>query len=153
MAAEKPAANLALGPTVESRVVAKHTVEYIEKPVTEIRYVEKVQRLPVQLRDFASLEDLKLWLEARRATASVHFQSPGEIIDCDDYALELQQKALAEGYMISLELIWTGEYNSIFTGSEMPADNLHAINLAIIGNEAYYIEPQTDEVVLAAHLD
>jgi hypothetical protein len=154
-ATEQPKVNeiTRLSPTVESRVVAKHTVEYIEKPVAEIRYVERVQRLPVQIHNFTSLEDLERWMDAQKTTTTVHFQSPDKVLDCDDYALELQQKALADGYLISIELIGTGEYNSVFNNSELPANTLHAINLVIIGNGAYYIEPQTDEVVLAAHLD
>jgi len=32
-------------------------------------------------------------------------------------------------------------------------DTLHAINLVLIDNSVYYIEPQTGEIQFAAHLD
>jgi len=49
-------------PTVESRLVARHTVEYIEKPVTEVKYVERVTNVPVECRNFYTLDELKNWL-------------------------------------------------------------------------------------------
>ena len=140
-------------PTVECRVIETHTIEYVEKPVTEVKYVERVKRVPVELRNFSNLEELKQWLKDRKNVTTVRFQSTDTIVDCDDYALELQHKALADGYLISLEIIGPSEYNGIFKNSELPPNTLHAINLAIIGNSAYYIEPQTDEVVFAAYLD
>ena len=140
-------------PTVETQLVETHTVQYIDRPVTEVKYVERVKRVPIELRNFSDLEELKQWLEDRKNVTTVRFQSTDTIVDCDDYALELQHKALADGYLISLEIIGPSEYNGIFKNSELPPNTLHAINLVIIGNDAYYIEPQTDEVVFAAQLD
>jgi len=141
------------GPTVECRVIETHTIEYVEKPVTEVKYVERVKRVPVELHNFSNLEELKQWLEGRKNVTTVWLQSPDTIVDCDDYAYELQQKALLDGYIVSFEIIGESEYNELFTTPLPPSQSLHAINLAIIGNSAYYIEPQTDEVVFAAYLD
>lgn len=138
---------------VECRVVETHTVQYVDSPVTEVKYVELVKKVPVELRNFSDLEELEQWLEDKNNVTTVHFQSPDTIVDCDDYALELQYKALADGYIMSFEVIGEGEYNTLFKTPLPPSQCLHAINLAIIGNSVYYIEPQTDEVVLAAHLD
>jgi len=143
----------AIEPTVKCRLVEKHTVQYVDTPVTVVEYVERTQKVPVELRNFNDLEELKQWLKDRKNVTTVRFQSPNTIVDCDDYALEMQHKALADGYLISLEIIDTSEYNGLFKNSELPLNSLHAINLAIIGNNAYYIEPQTDEVVFAAYLD
>lgn len=54
---------------------------------------------------------------------------------------------------MSFQIIEPDKYNSLFESSQLPPDTLHAINLVLIGNTAYYIEPQTGETVLAAYLD
>jgi hypothetical protein len=54
---------------------------------------------------------------------------------------------------MSLEVIERFEYNKLFETELLPGQSLHAINLAIIDNDVYYIEPQTDEVVFVAQLD
>jgi len=60
---------------------------------------------------------------------------------------------LADGYIMSFEIINTSEYNAIFKSKLPLSQSLHAISLVIIGNDAYYIEPQTSEIGFAAHLD
>jgi len=140
-------------PVVTSRLVETHTVQYAEKTVSKIEYVNQVKRVPVELGNFGDLEELTQWLEDRQNVTTFRFQSPDTIIDCDDYALELQHQALTDGYIMSFEIIEESEYNALFQTPLPPDQSLHAINLAIIGNDAYYIEPQTDEVILAAQLD
>ena len=140
-------------PTVKYQVIETHTVQYVEKPVTVVEYIEQAKKIPVELRNFANLEELKQWLGVVMNTTTVYFQSPNGTIDCDDYALALQQKGLADGYLISLEITETNEYNRLFKNSQLPLQSLHAINLVLIGNGAYYIEPQTGEVVFVAYLD
>ena len=140
-------------PTVETQLVETHTVQYIDRLVTEVKYVERVKRIPIELRNFSDLEELKQWLEDTKNVTTVRFQSPDTIVDCDDYALELQHKALADSYIMSFEIIGESEYNVLFKTPLPPSQSLHAINLVIIGNDAYYIEPQTDEVVFVAQLD
>jgi len=149
---EQPAAEIT-GLTVESKLVARHTVEYIEKPVTTIKYIECVSSEPVELRNFYDLDELKLWLANSESMTTVHLQSPDAAMDCDDYALALQQRALRDGFIMSFEIIDKDEYNALF-GNPLPSgQSLHAINLVIIGNSAYYIEPQTNEIVFAVNLD
>ena len=65
----------------------------------------------------------------------------------------MQHKALTDGYRISFEVISRSEYNAVFKSKLPPSQSLHAISLVIIGNGAYYIEPQTSEISFAAHLD
>ena len=145
--------NTNLSPNVECRVVETQTVQYIEKPVTVVEYGERVKRVPVKLGNFRDLRELEQWLEDKRNVTTIRFQSPNVTVDCDDYALEMQQKALADGYIMSFEVIGRSEYNTLFKTELPPSQSLHAINLVIIGNDAYYIEPQTDEVLFAAYLD
>ena len=139
---------------VKGGLVERHTVQYVDTPVTVVEYIERTQKIPAELRNFNDLEELKQWLVAIDTnTTTVYFQSPGVIIDCDDYALALQSKALTNGYIMSFEVISRNEYNAIFKSQLPSGQSLHAINLAIIGNSAYYIEPQTGEIAFAVHLD
>jgi len=146
--------NTGFNPTVEARLIETNTVQYVEKPVTVVKYVERVTRVPIELRNFSDLEELKQWLvEVNTNTTTIYFERPGITVDCDDFALTLQQKALANGYMMSFQIIETNRYNGLFKDSQMPPNTLHAINLVVIGNNAYFIEPQTGEIVFAAQLD
>ena len=73
--------------------------------------------------------------------------------DCEDYAIRLQEKALRDGYIISFEVIRSVEYNGLFKQKRIPNGAIHAINSVILGNEVYYIEPQTGEIAFVAYLD
>ena len=66
---------------------------------------------------------------------------PTDRYDCDDYAIQLQRRAAQSGYLISVTLV------------DDPQQGPHMINLAIIGNDIYYVEPQTDEVWFHSYLD
>jgi len=145
--------NAGFSPIVESRVIATHTVEYVEKPVAEVKYIERITKVPVELRNFTDLEELELWMEGRKNVTAVRFQSADTLVDCDDYALELQQNALVDGYVMSFQIIESGRYNGLFESGKLPQNTLHAINLVLIRNNAYYIEPQTGEIVFAANID
>ena len=150
----EPQTTTVVEPTVECQLVERHTVQYVDRPVTVVNNIERVQRIPAELRNFNNLEELKQWLVAMDTnTTTVYLQLPGATIDCDDYALDLQHKALADGYILSFEVICRSEYNAAFKNELPPSQSLHAINLAIIGNNAYYIEPQTGEIAFAAYLD
>jgi len=143
-----------VGPTVQCQLVESHTVQYVDTPVTVVNNIERVQKIPVELRNFNSLEELKQWLAAiAMNTATFFFQLPDAPVDCDDYALDLQCKALSDGYILSFQIISRSEYNAVFQGELSPGQSLHAINLAIIGNNGYYIEPQTGEIVFAIYMD
>lgn len=148
-----PNINTSTGSVVQARVIETNTVEYVEKPVTVVEYIELVRRVPVELDNFNNLEELKRWMEGRKNVTTVRFQSADTPVDCDDYALELQQQALADGYVMSFQIIEPDKYNTLFEHSKLPINTLHAINLVLIGNTAHYIEPQTGEIVFAAHLD
>ncbi|MDO8568237.1 MAG: hypothetical protein Q7R57_05925 [Dehalococcoidales bacterium] len=53
--------NPGFNPAVQARVVATHTIEYVERPVTVVEYIDRVQRVPLALRDFNNLDELKEW--------------------------------------------------------------------------------------------
>jgi len=149
-----PQIRTVIEPGIKCRLVESHVVRYIDEPVIQGGNTEQVQRLPAELRYFSDLEEMRLWLATAGAeVTSVYFQPSGSEVDCDDYALDLQRKALADGYILSFQVIRGSEYNAFFKSKLPSAQTLHAINSAIIGNNVYYIEPQTGEVVFAAYLD
>ncbi len=135
---------------VEQEVVREVEVvkEVVEK---EIEYRDIVKEVtvekPIEQREFTSKEELVEWLAEDDDTIKVYFftrtdgtEASSDEYDCDDYALELQKRALRDGYLMS---------TTIIEKEGQP----HMINLATIGNEIYYIEPQTDEVWFYAYLD
>lgn len=121
---------------------------YIERivEVETIKEVEIIVEVPIELRDFESVEELREWL-----TKECTFTLSGKDIDCDNYALELQQRGLKDGYLLNFEAILPDEYNKLF--KKLKIDGLHAMNSAIIGNTFYYIEPQTREIAWGGFLD
>ncbi len=139
-------------PTV--RLIETSTIQYVDRPVTVVEYIDRVERVPVELHNYNGLEELKQWLaRVNTNTTTIYFKRPDTTVDCDDFALALQHKALADGYLMSFQIIEPSRYNSLFESGKMPPNTLHAINLAVIGNNAYYIEPQTGEIVFAAQLE
>ena len=134
---------------VEKEVVREVEVvkEVVEK---EIEYRDIVKEVtiekPIEQREFSSKEELVEWLAEDDANTVVYFfvrddkQVSSLEYDCDDYALDLQERALKDGYLMSATIIEKG-------------DQLHMINLAVICNDVYYIEPQTDEVWFYAYRD
>lgn len=128
-------------------------VEYAPTAESELRAVGN----PGILRYFKELDELERWLENTEIPGNEPASREADQYitnyDCDDYALMLQEKALQDGYMMSFEIIHSGEYRDLFQRGQIPDDTIHAVNLVIIGNEVYYIEPVNHEIVLVACLD
>jgi len=137
----------------EEKVITQIIYEPVEKVV--IRRIEK----PVPLRSFEDLDELQDWLN-NTGVINIHFSIIGgedgqetNKLDCDDYAIQLQEKALTAGYIVSFEVIDSTEYNTHFEQKKIPCGVIHAINSVVIGNEIYYIEPQNHEIAFVAYLD
>jgi len=154
------------------RIVEKAVYTPVEKVIETVVYepVEKIVYKQVEnpvikevevsrpLLHFKNTDDLKQWLSNVNLIEigfNVIDQNNNNItkFDCDDYARRLQDKALQDGYIISFEVIRSAEYNSLFREKKIPVGAIHAINSAIIGNEVYYIEPQTKEIIFVANID
>lgn len=58
--------------------------------------------------------------------------------DCDDFAREFQRAALQAGYLVNVQLVNEGR---------------HMLCMAVIQDEMYYIEPQTDAIWKYGPLD
>ncbi len=126
-------------PIVEKEIEYRDVVREVVKEVT----IEKLK----EQSEFSSQKELEKWLAEDDAETTVFFfvradGTEGSSIeyDCDDYALELQQRASKDGFLMSVTII-------------KERGQPHMINLATIGNDVYYIEPQTDEVWFYSHLD
>ncbi len=121
----------------------RYIKHYVDREVIKEVVVEK----PVELREFTSLEELKTWLAEDDTDRYVYLFAgedglarQSDEYDCDDYALQLQRRAARSGFLTSVTIIKKGG---------VP----HMINLVCIGNDIYYVEPQTDEVWFHCHKD
>ena len=102
---------------------------------------------PIELREFTSLEELERWLAEDDTDEYIHLVAGEDGVcrqsdkyDCDDYAFQLQRRAANSGFLMSVTII------------EKQGEP-HMINLTCIGNDIYYIEPQSDEVWFYCHKD
>lgn len=100
-------------------------------------------------RNFENSEELRAWLDS----VPICITLGDKAMDCDNFAIGLQNRALRDGYILSFADIWASEYNHLFREMSLPSGARHAINLAIAGNEIYYIEPQNLEFVYVTRLD
>ena len=125
----------------------------VEKPV----YVEKEIEVPAKIRDWDGLEQLEEFLKEDDTDRHIILTADrqGNINlngQCEDYALQLRDRAVATGRYLSLEVLDSREYMKWY-GQALKANEYHAICMARIGNEFWYIEPQTDKHWLALYLD
>jgi len=90
------------------------------------------------VRNFESVEELRGWLDAGGIAHPYGW-------DCVDYAIDLQHKALEDGYIVNFTVSENYFYNWFFTKFEL-ADGTHAYNSVIIGDKLYYIEPMNHEI-------
>lgn len=123
----------------------------IEVPVEIIKevpvIVEVEKKVTRKFREFEDLTELKGWLEENMLPivliagkdGSVDFLKPKSTsqYDCDDYAEDLQRKALEQGFLMSQQLILNGK---IFGVKVSEITEPHMGNLTVIGNDIYYIE-------------
>jgi hypothetical protein len=126
--------------------------EYIitEKIVTVNVSTETVREIPVEiekivngkLKEFSSLGELTDWVNEHLAVLlSTSINGTAFALDCDDYACRLQQEAYQDGYAISVQLV----ENGMLDGKNVSNyTEFHMGNLAVIGDEIYFIEPQPE---------
>lgn len=82
-------------------------------------------------RQFLSLDELEVWLDKNQVDKNKLIPRD---YDCDDFAFDLMEDAFRDGYRIGLFAV------------DHPLEG-HLANLAIIGNDVYYIEP-TNDIIL-----
>jgi hypothetical protein len=143
----------------------------VEKPVfiDRIRYIERdigtavrlIDYVYTDLADWESVGELQAFLDADDTDTDVIMTNrAGGVIEfngqCEDYAIQLRARAAAIGKNLEVIAIDSTEYNkwlSYFGGSGITSGTYHALNMAIIGNEIWYVEPQKDLCWHALNLD
>ncbi len=109
----------------------------LEEIAANLSYFDTV----AELREWLAEDDTNEWLFIDLSENQIDGAPPNlDGYDCDDYALQLQRRALASGYIMSAIIVAQD-------GSS------HMINSCIIDRKIYYIEPQTDEFWLYSSLD
>lgn len=123
-------------------------VQVIVEIIKEVPVIVEVEKkLAYEFREFEDLTELTDWLERNRLPIVIVADGSGSInllnpesssrYDCDDYAEDLQRKALVQGLLMSQQLVLNGRvYGVKVTSITEP----HMGNMAIAGNDIYYIE-------------
>lgn len=129
----------------ETVIIEKLVNQVIEK---EVEKKVKEYVTPAPLREFSSAEELRDWCEKHmavllvpdaRGVIDLRTPTPNIKADCDDYAERLQRMAIADGYLMSEQLVYDGK---LFGVPVTPEKGYHTGNMTIIGNDVYFIEPQ-----------
>lgn len=90
------------------------------------------------VREFRDEEEMRLWLLQDNTDSNEYITNQ---FDCDDFARLLQARAYKDGYVMSVALVTQGE------------NEWHFVNGCFIGNNFYYIEPQSDKFWLRCKID
>jgi len=143
------AAVMALG-TLLGYDHAQNTIQPVAKTAEVTKYI--TQEVPVEVIVYRDLEPFSSERELSGFLRNDRTDKAMIIGDCEDYALTLRENAAKIGKRMDFYVTIPADYNKWFeerlTGTEH-----HAINLAIIGNKIYLIEPQTDEWHWVYNLD
>ena len=91
---------------------------------------QQLKQTEGEARHFSSLEELEAWL-ATDDTDQIEYS--GDKFNCIDFALMLQEHALADGYILSTEVLPVAA---------------HWVNVAVIDDRIYIVEPQDDRIIL-----
>jgi hypothetical protein len=114
--------------------------------VTQNNTIDTIKEVPVTVTvekivngkycAWQSVGELTDWV---KANIVVLWGTTGFRPDCDDYAVRLYNLAYAQGRPLSLQAVWQGELQGVPVSNFMER---HLGNMAIVGNEIYFIEPQ-----------
>lgn len=150
--------------TFQPQVITEYVTDIVEVPVEvpievikEIP-VEVVKEVPTKLRYFEDTDELEKFLEESDADHTKYIKATKEGVidfrsyDCEDYAMALRDQAQAKGFHMNIQAVW--HYRRPDTNELITSGNEgHALNSTIIGNQLYFIEPQSDDYWLAGYLD
>jgi hypothetical protein len=141
---------------VEKPVPTVTTIE-VDRPVYIEKEVEVPREVPVALQDWDSPQQLADFLKNDDTNQHIILRadSHGAVSlngQCEDLALQLRDRAMAAGRYLSIQVLNPKEYEKWY-GTPVRSDVYHAICMARIGNEFWYIEPSNDKYWLALYLD
>ncbi len=129
----------------------------VERIITQEILIEKEVEVIIEkatLRDlieFESLEALETW--ANTTYWSLKLKEKDRMWDCDDYAAAFQEWAINQGYWMSITPVYLGDVWGVNVFPKNLQFPYHMGNMTMIGNDIYYIEPQTGKVTWLINRD
>ena len=128
---------------VEKKVIEEvPVIEYVEIEIE----VEVEKEVPLELREFESVEELEEWL---RIDMTDELPYITDIFECENFARTLMKNTLDSGRYMSFQVL----KNYTRPKTKEFIEGPHAINSAIIGNYIYFIDPQSDDYWIAFKLE
>ena len=116
------------------------------------------QRYP---SDWESTEELKAWLEYDDAPLILIADENGVVNfngQCEDIAFQARDRAYDAGKRLDTEILTRQEcitYQKYLPGNvyQLGVNDGHYLNKAVIGNEVWFVQADTDKIWLAWYLD
>jgi len=139
-------------------VTEYETVEVIREvpiiqTVTRVETETEIVERAVTLSDFKNTDDLEHWLEDNHIDHAIMLYTSGKKFDCDDYARRLVNDARKDGYEMWVQVVFH-PYRIPGSGRLITEKGSgHALCGVVIGNEWYFVEPQSDEYWPVAQVD
>ena len=115
-------------PTIVTKTINTLTIK--EVPVDKVVYQN------IYSRRWESVEQFENWYQAQNFTILLPNGGDLDTADCDDYALWLAEKALEQGYLVSVCLV---DDRGVVYGVYVH-EAYHMGCLVVIGNGIYYVE-------------
>lgn len=107
----------------------------------------------IELKEFNSIEQLESWLSVNDVNNNTYIT---DTYDCDDFALDLVNDAIQEGYAIysmgsgtvyyKTTIMYNTNNETFYYGKELIELINHAYCVTKINGIWYQIEPQNDEI-------
>ena len=107
------------------------------------------------LDDWNSLWELEVFIALDDAPLVLIAGADGWINmdgQCEDYAFQLRNRAMLIGRYLDVEFITPPEYYDHFK-KPISKRTVHAINKAVIGNEVWFVDKQSDDIWYQYDLD
>jgi hypothetical protein len=139
--------------------------EIVEVEVTVVKevikevIVEKLVEVYKPLSDWDSLAELEAFLSQDTTDSHIYLIADENGVvkltgNCEEVAFQLQGRAYEIGKRLDTEILTYAEYIKYCgTDGGMRINDGHYINKAVVGNEVWFVEPQSDKVWLAYYLD
>ncbi len=147
----------ALGITILMTILLFTVVTFSQSAVVSGGYSTPPDLRYVVLTDWESPEELQAFLAEDDSNRHVYLRPDANGVNqldgqCEDLALQLRDRAMAKGKFLSVIVLHPAEYLKWY-GVYPINGEYHAINMAVIGNEFWYIEPRNDKAWAALRLD
>ncbi len=140
----------------ECVATAKGYAKDLIKATEEIKKLEQIIG-EFHLTDWESVAELRQFLDMDETDTHVFLKADEAGVikltnQCEDLALQLRDRAMEQGKYLSVIALSPDEYLKWY-GEVRPPGSYHAICMARIGNEFWYVDPSDDRHWLALYLD